>query len=258
MSSLNLWCYWIGSSDTLLGSLVELNNKVNLQNIERITAYGVGAVFSTLMAVGYSIDDILQEVRRNNFIKDTPPINISNILSGSVISLDSLKLHMSLRIRSKLGVVPTLKQLRLMTGVHLQILCYNTQENRVRDLHEDTDVIEAIMMSCSLPLILGVNGVMMNPVLNDPLPLEFVEDNSIIIYISPGGSGITGSIGSAINSITGLVRSLKDMKLKFITRDQLKLRSITLYDIESSGGNQFIAGMEAMRSFYDRRDEIIL
>jgi len=251
MSSLNLWCYWIGSSDALLGSLVELNNRVNLQNIERITAYGIGSVFATLMAVGYSIDDILQEVRRNNFIKDTPPINISNVLSGSVISLDSLKLHMSLRIRSKLGVVPTLKQLRLMTGVHLQILCYNTQENRVEDLHEDTDVIEAIMMSCSLPLILGVNGVMMNPVLNDPLPLEFVEDNSIIVYVSPGASSITGSIGSAINSIIGLVRSLKDMKLKFITRDQLKLRSITLYDIGSSGGNQFIAGMEAMRSFYD-------
>jgi len=255
MSSLNLWCYWLGSSDTLLGSLVELDSRVNLRSIERMTAYGVGAIFATLMAVGYSVNDLLQEVRRNNFIKDTPPISIAGVLNGCVISLESLKLHMSLRIRSKLGMVPSLKQLRLMTGVHIQILCCNTSNNTVEDVHEDTDVIDAIVMSCSLPLVLGLNDTMMNPVLIDPLPIEFVQDDSMIIYISPGRSQLQGSIGSAINSILRLVRSLKDMKLKYIGDQQLRDRSIRLYDIESSGGNQFISGMESMRELLQEREQ---
>lgn len=143
-----------------LGILHSFHQKLGDEFINHIKKYygtSIGSVICLLMSIGLSPVDIFVEVCKSR-INPTLEINIPNFLmnfgfySSSNVFEDINKI-----IYNKLGKIPTLKELYDTTKKEVYIVCHNLTKNKAVYLHysthPDLSCIEALKMSCNIPII---------------------------------------------------------------------------------------------------------
>lgn len=137
-------------------------NYIQLNNIKSIYATSAGSIVALLLCLDYKWDDIVDYIIRCPW-ETKLKIGIDtaiNMFENKGLYSDNLFISMfkPLLIGKDLSLDVTLKELFLHSGISLHIYTFELNEFEEVDLshltHPDLKVLEAIRMSCSIPLII--------------------------------------------------------------------------------------------------------
>ena len=144
----------------IIGCLKRLYEEKNfLDNVKIWSGVSAGASISLLIVIGYTICEIQDLTMDMNIIDDIVSINLDEAREKlGLIRNKTVEDKLKSSIISKLGFIPTLKQLYLITGKHLVLVTFNLDKYRVEYLDKDTEpdlsCLEAAMMSMAVPLLI--------------------------------------------------------------------------------------------------------
>jgi len=180
-----------------LGFLLALEQEGYYSNTRIWMGCSVGAAIALLIVCGCTITDIINDFIGINIINDITDINIDHISdSPGLLNIKSIENLLKLRISEKFGMVPTLRQLYMVTGILLEIKTFNVDKKRSESLSKNTEPdlssVEAVMMSVAIPGLIEPRVykgyAYADGALGDPYPV-LDHDNGINkilgVYIEP-------------------------------------------------------------------------
>lgn len=143
-----------------LGLLYSFHQKKGddfMKNIKRYYGTSVGSIVCLLLSIGYSPLEIFVELCKSK-VNPTDSINIPNFfINFGFCSSASLFTEISNLVFRKFNYIPNMKELYQLTGKELFIVTHNLNENKIVYLHHSThetlNCIEALRMSCNIPII---------------------------------------------------------------------------------------------------------
>ena len=170
-----------------LGALFYLESEeiYNMENIHTVIGTSIGSVISLLLVVGYSPMEILTKANRIDKFVDFEATDILNFKEdGGLLNFNSFLKIIETLINQKIKRIPTLKELYELTCKRLIITTTNVSKKCTEYLdyinNPDLNCLDAIKMSCSIPLVFKrvkyndcyyVDGGLL-----DNFPIEFVND----------------------------------------------------------------------------------
>ena len=172
----------------------------------------IGSAIALLIVSSYTITEIINDCIDVNIINDVTDINIDHITeSPGLLSNKSVENLLKLRTSQKFGMVPTLKQLYMATGILLELVTFNLDKYRPEYLSKDTEpnlsCVEAVMMSMAMPGLIcpriHKSHVYVDGAIGDPYPILGHDDGEkrvLGIYID--------SVHSSHSSDKNIVRYL--------------------------------------------------
>jgi len=178
-----------------LGLLLKFEQECYLDRVNAFVGCSIGSSISLLTVAGYSVTEIINDCININIINDITDLNIEHLKeSPGLLRIKTVEDLLKLRIQQKYGMIPTLKQLYMATGILLIIVTFNLDKMRVEYLSKDTDpnlsCVEAIMMSMAVPALICpriYNGnVYVDGAIGDPYPILILDngENDILgVYI---------------------------------------------------------------------------
>ena len=161
-------------------------------NLKSISGSSIGSLVSTLVCIGYTANEILEETIKfdnNDFLRDSNMINILDKYGiNSGVKLQNWIIDMINKKFCKEGLCatidPTFMDLYKKTNIKLNITATSLNKGKTKYFnHEDTPDLEvslAIKMSCSIPFIfeaveyegdLYVDGAIINDI-----PCDKIDD----------------------------------------------------------------------------------
>lgn len=128
-----------------------------LKDVTIYSGTSIGSVICLLLSIGYTPLDIFQE-SLNDTTLSNQIINIKRLFSErGLITLDPFMAKISTLVRKKLGFIPTLAEFQNKTGKSIYISVTNTETDEAEYIcsstHGDLNIIDAVTMSCSIPII---------------------------------------------------------------------------------------------------------
>lgn len=184
-----------------LGALLFLEKVNILCNVKTVVGVSVGSIIGFLLLIGYHVEQIIEEGLAVNLFE--------NLFSGTTFSLlaikeilnkrgfidpQSIKVILDRLVIEKFGLVPTLGQLYLMTGINFVSVALNLTTSQV----EYFDYIKYPDLICTFPILLSCNipGVFqplyynncryVDGAFGNPYPINYFkhpEDSLLGIYI---------------------------------------------------------------------------
>lgn len=187
-----------------LGFLYSLHQKKGeefFNGFKRYYGTSIGSVICLLLSMNFTALDIFVEVCKSK-INPTEELNIPNfIMNFGFCSSCKLFEDVSKMIFNKFGKIPSLKELYTLTGKEVYIVSHNLNENKAvyfhHTTHENLSCLEAIKMSCNIPIIFEkimyedcyyIDGAFS---MNGNYPIRYAssfEDNKNILAIKVGKS----------------------------------------------------------------------
>lgn len=177
---------------TMLGSLWALEMNGLYPKVTHYIGLEVGSIISMLLSIDYTSSVLIADAIETKFINDIPSISLDILKNGAITSLDSLREHLKLRVRSKLGFIPTFKQHYMITENKLTVYVTDTTEKKLvamnHETHPDISIIDAVIWSNSIPLLNTsiVQGIpkYINPIITNPYPIKDYMDSNQLIAIT--------------------------------------------------------------------------
>jgi len=153
--------------------------------VNTYAATSIGTVISLLLICGYQPMDIFKEVYTSSRFFNLSRTSFWDIINKTgLIPIDNFAERIQKLVESSLGEIPTLKELQEKTGKTLITVAVNLTDMKVEyfspESHPDLNSLEAVKMSCGLPLIfhkmfykgkLYVDGG-----LGDGFPIQYIDD----------------------------------------------------------------------------------
>jgi predicted acylesterase/phospholipase RssA len=175
----------------ILGALHCLYEKqiLDYKNIEVFIGTSIGSIIALLLSIDYTPNELFESV-----VQIESPFSENTLLSVwerikgfmdnfGLLSLKPMENIVAKLIIKKLGTVPTLKELYVITKK--QFICVTTNCTNMREeyLYHETfpDLLctEAISMSCNIPLIFEKikynNNYYVDGGITDPFPINFTR-----------------------------------------------------------------------------------
>lgn len=144
-------------------------NGLDLDNIKIFVCTSIGSVIGTLLICGYDILEIFMFMAsQNDFyshgdskISDIAKDNVKKIYSFfsnyGLYDIEILSSRLGEMIHKKFGFIPTLKELKDITGKTIYITVSNITESKVEYFFYENEpnlsILEALKMSCNIPLL---------------------------------------------------------------------------------------------------------
>jgi predicted acylesterase/phospholipase RssA len=168
-----------------------LNGVLNLESIECFVGTSIGSIICYMLAIGFLPIELLTIIFE--YGKHQPQVscvNIVNIVNKfGLVSLDAFFETLKLATISKLGFIPTMKELYETTGKHLICVTHNLSANPIIGQdntvyidylsHPNISCIEAIRMSSNIPLICQKytynKGIYVDGALSNNYPIEYAS-----------------------------------------------------------------------------------
>ncbi len=201
----------------------------------------IGSVISLLLICGYTPMEIFKRVYTNEqFFHLGDCQSPWDILQRTgLMSINSFAEKIGHLVKEKMGSIPTLGQLQKQTGKTLIVAVANVTKLRVEyfspQTHPNLNSLDAVKMSCNLPLIfqkISYNGdYYVDGGLMDGFPIHQVDDGLTPIL----GIVVSGTDCSLKDSsFFGYIYRLINMPINMITklRHQNLGDNVTLIDIE--------------------------
>ena len=150
---------------TILGFLDILYNEENIKSVENIKYFGgtsSGSIITYLLAIGYTPREIFLYVTKNDVMDLFKDLSILSIQSKwGLIDIDIIKKYLEIMSLQKLGYVPTFNELYIKLNKFFICNAYNISEKNIEKAqeyfttktHGDMKVIDAVILSCSAPII---------------------------------------------------------------------------------------------------------
>ena len=150
-----------------LGALLKFESLGYFRHVTHWTGCSAGAAIALLIVAGYTITEIIRETFAIDILKDITDLlnNITGLESlmhilerKGLFSNRQVQQHITKKIQQKFGNVPTLRQLYMATGLHLTMVTYNIDKERVEYLDKDSEpnlcCVQAAMMSMAVPFLM--------------------------------------------------------------------------------------------------------
>ena len=142
---------------SMIGKLNKLinNNEFNLQTVKNFGGSSIGAVITFLLMIDYTPYEIFEYLLNSEMWNKFNFVQFFSIFSGKgVFSIEIFRTELKNLILKKLGKLPKFKDLEknyFCCSVNLQTskTVYFEKNN-----FPDNDVLESILMSCSIPILL--------------------------------------------------------------------------------------------------------
>lgn len=170
-----------------LGFLLKLEEENYYSSVQEWIGCSIGSSICLLIAAGYTIPEIIDECIDVSIINDITDINIDHITeSPGIFNIRTIENLIKDKIRQRFGMIPTLKQLYMATGINLKIITFNLDKYRPECLSKDTEpnlsCVEAVMMSMAIPVILRPRiyrgYVYIDGAVGDPYPILTSDDGT--------------------------------------------------------------------------------
>ena len=141
-----------------LGALQYALDNFMLSNVDKYIGTSSGAMIGYLLAIGYTPIEIITYICTHNLIEKIQHFNIVSMINGTgASSFTPIQEQLEKMTISKIGHLPTLKDLEIQYGKKLICVTYNWTKNQTEYLSADTNpnlpVLAAIRMSANLPFI---------------------------------------------------------------------------------------------------------
>lgn len=174
----------------MLGCLAYLEESKKLIEFDIIVGSSIGAILAVLIASGLSAIEIFAIACSENWGSDFSVDNISlqDLFLSNCQGLFSFK-KLSDRVRKilveKTGLSPSLLQLYEHTHIHLILVSYNLTKRQTEYIshlsNPDLSVVDAVQMSCSLPIIFHkceINSqIYVDGAISDGYAVQFAMDH---------------------------------------------------------------------------------
>jgi predicted patatin/cPLA2 family phospholipase len=173
---------------SFLGFLDTLYNEniiKSINDIKYIAGTSCGAAIGFLLSIGYTPREIFLYITTNDILDLFSNYNIFSLPTNfGFISSDSLKKYLELMTIKKIGYLPTFNDLYLKFGKFFMCPAYNMNGSSKDECqqyfslrtHGDMYVTDAVILSCSIPIIftksLYKNNIYIDGGIFDSCPLE--------------------------------------------------------------------------------------
>lgn len=139
-----------------LGLLLSFEEEKYYEETSIWQGCSIGSAIALLVVCGYSITEIINDCLSVNIINDITDINLDHITEKpGLLNIKSVENLMKQRVQQKFGMIPTLKQLYMVTGILLEMATFNVDKERSEYLSKDTEpnlsCVEAAIMSMAIP-----------------------------------------------------------------------------------------------------------
>ena len=130
-----------------------------LEHISEFAGTSIGSMLNLLLICGYSPMEILHEAYSlNSFFRITDSSNFWSLFENfGMMSIAPLMTVLEELVIKKLGKIPTMLELKKLTGKKFIVAVTNTSKKRGEYFSYQTrpniSVVDAVKISCSLPLI---------------------------------------------------------------------------------------------------------
>lgn len=179
------------------GSLKRLyEEKDFFSNVTTWAGVSAGAAMSLLIVLGYNIDEIIDLCLDMNILDEIININLDEAKKNlGLIKNKLIEEKLKESIIKKIGYIPTLNELFLLTGLKLVIISFNIDKYRPEFLDKDTEpnlsCLDAALMSMAVPLLIQPRKykghVYCDGAIGSPYPVLYFDkdDNKVLgMYIS--------------------------------------------------------------------------
>lgn len=185
-----------------LGALLELERNLIIKNINKYVGCSIGSLVCLLIISGYSPLEIINDIFNEDiFCYIIDKFNFEKIYeSTGLIDPTNISNKLGQKIREKLGIIPTLQQLYLMTGKPFYSVAYNLTKSRTEVFSYDNTpeclCVNAVLYSMNIPGIFYQmkykNDIYVDGALGNPYPVDILDD------------GKTQILGISLDSETSL------------------------------------------------------
>lgn len=213
---------------------------LSLEGLRELAGTSVGSIICTLLVCGYSPMEIFSEVySMTSFFNIGDCNNIWDLFKHfGLMSISTMMDKISDLIIKKIGYMPTMQQLKDLSGKTVTITVTNVSRMQVEYISHMTrpnlKIIDAVKMSCNLPLIfqrISYNGdYYVDGGLLDNFPVSQISD----ICTRTLGVIVTGTDPTESDTaFTNYLYRLMIMPINMITdlRSRLSNRPLTLVKI---------------------------
>lgn len=215
-----------------LGAILNLQEKEYLKNVKSWVGCSIGAAIALLVVAGFGIPEIIEDCININIFRDMSSINFSDIKEkAGLINIKTVEDKLCDRVKQKFGIVPTLQQLFMATGVMFTTVSYNVDKDRTEYISKYTEpnlsCVEAAMMSMAMPLIIQgrkyKGNIYVDGALGDPYPILHYDNgiNKIWgIYID----GMEENVASEKNPLRYIFKLIQG-PMRRLTEKNIKMSS---------------------------------
>ena len=141
-----------------LGALQYIVDNFLFNTINTYIGTSSGAIICFLLSIGYTPIEIIVYICTNHFLEKIQNFNVVGMINGSgAASFSAIQEELEKMTISKIGYLPTMKDIYVKFGKRLVFATYNLSQNKIEYLSHDTypdlPCITALHMSSNLPLI---------------------------------------------------------------------------------------------------------
>lgn len=203
-----------------------------LSEVHTYAGVSAGAALSLLLVLGYTVEEIENICLDLNIIEDIMNINLVEIKDNlGILKINSIEEKLKKCIIDKIGYIPTLKQLFILTGKRLVTVTLNLDKLKVEYLSKDTEpdlsCSEAVMMSMIVPILIQPRKykgcIYVDGALGAPYPVKYFDENNnnvLGIYVSSEDDP-----NSIENNIKLYMYKLIQVGMKIIRETEIKYSS---------------------------------
>ena len=156
----NSLCVAGGASKCIsaIGGIYYLTEKGYLDFVENYIGTSAGAMICYLLSIGYTPFELIHFLCKSNFIDEFQNLNLAGIIEQKgLINYYIVQEYLEKLTLSKIGYLPTFKDIRLRCGKNLTVVVYNLTKNITEyinaDTYPDMPCLTAIRMTISVPLL---------------------------------------------------------------------------------------------------------
>jgi len=229
-----------------LGALQYFSMTSSLDGITKFYGTSIGAVLCCLLACGYSPKEIFTHFFENDIDVSSQDV-IENVpklfLNYGMLDFSVFSKHIKSLILDKFRSIPTFKKLKILTNKSLFVTSVNLTTNEVvyfsADTHPDMDILQAVEMSCNVPLFFTkriYNGdYYIDGAFGDHIPCKGIDFNKekVLCIVTKQKKSTTATLSSYFHNIFLLPITMNSQK----TLKYLKNQKVTLVDIRVNDVN---------------------
>jgi len=238
-----------------IGSLICLENKDILSNVKQYVGVSAGAILSYLLILGYTLIEIIDICLQYDVFPDVSNITISSIMQNhGLMSQNSLENILNTFTVKKFGMLLTMEQLYIATGIEFTVVSVNIGEKRYnhtqncyidRHTEPDLNVVKAVLYSCNIPGLfhkqVHAGKVLIDGALGNPYPVNICDDGKkdvIGIYIQEKIDDEESPENSVFKYLERIIiASMIELRIQHIEKSSDKCKHIQLvgYSLDPVG-----------------------
>ncbi len=171
----------------MLGALAYLSetNNISIETIDIFSGTSIGASICLLLICGYTPLEIFQYICDEDELVSPEELDIWKVIEHmGLMTLDSFASKIKKWVSQKIGHIPTLLELRKITGKTLIVSVANITKLKGEYYSHQTEphlnCVDAVIMSCNIPFIFQrlkyKDSYIIDGGATDNLPLSIVDD----------------------------------------------------------------------------------